>query len=56
MTREKVGRDWRYTSAKPYREANDPRSDKHPNLGDRLRDAHEAHEQKGGDDDDPDTP
>jgi hypothetical protein len=57
LTREKVGRSWKYTSAKPYREANDPLSDNHSDLGDRLRDAYEAHEHEGGGDDDGgDTP
>ena len=39
---------WRYTSAKPYREANDPLSDNYSDLESRLRDAYE----RGGEGDD----
>ena len=54
LTREKVGRCLRYTSAKPYREANDPLSENYSDVEDRLRAAYVAGEHdQGGDGDDP---
>src|SRR6185312_15091990 len=57
LTREKVGRCLRYTSAKPYREANDPLSENYSDLEERLRAAYEARQRGEGDGDDgPGTP
>ena len=54
---DKAGRSWFYTSAKPYREANDPLSENYSDLADRLRATYEAHQRGEGEGDDaPDTP
>ena len=55
LTEAKKGRYLCLTSAKPYREANDPLSDNYSKLGETLRAAHRSAEQEeGGDDDDDD--